>query len=247
MTLRELHHGCWAYVQRDGGWGWSNAGLVVGDGASLLVDTLFDLRLTASMLEAFATSTRTAPIVTAVNTHANGDHCFGNELLDDVEIIASTATATEMAEMPPAVLAALNRADGEVGDLFRHFFGEFDFDGITLRVPDRTFDGRLEVEVGGRVIELLEVGPAHTRGDTLVVVPDAGAVGQRYCSGTSARRRVVGPRSDRRTASTQPTTTHTLKMNHCTAYERCGPSSSAGNATGTRPSTAAPCSVSAST
>ena len=37
--------GCLAYVQRDGSWGWSNAGLVVGDGASLLVDTLFDLPL----------------------------------------------------------------------------------------------------------------------------------------------------------------------------------------------------------
>ena len=32
---------CWAWLQRDGGWGWSNAGLVVGHGASLLVDTLF--------------------------------------------------------------------------------------------------------------------------------------------------------------------------------------------------------------
>jgi cyclase len=44
---RGLHHlgdGCYAYLQPDGGWGWSNAGLVVGDGASLLVDTLFDLK-----------------------------------------------------------------------------------------------------------------------------------------------------------------------------------------------------------
>ncbi|MFZ9629669.1 MAG: MBL fold metallo-hydrolase, partial [Ilumatobacteraceae bacterium] len=75
-----------------------------------------------------------------------------------------------------AMLAALNRAEGEVGDLFRHFFGDFEFDGITLRVPTRTFDGRLEVEVGGRVLELIEVGPAHTRGDTIVVVPDARTV-----------------------------------------------------------------------
>jgi len=45
--LHELGDGCYAYLQPDGSWGWSNAGLVVGDGASLLVDTLFDLRLTA--------------------------------------------------------------------------------------------------------------------------------------------------------------------------------------------------------
>jgi len=40
----------------DGGFGWSNAGLVAGDGASLLVDTLFDLPLTREMLAAMAPS-----------------------------------------------------------------------------------------------------------------------------------------------------------------------------------------------
>src|SRR5215216_3311719 len=52
--LHELGEGCFAYLQPDGGWGWSNAGLLVGDGASLLVDTLFDLRLTAEMLESMS-------------------------------------------------------------------------------------------------------------------------------------------------------------------------------------------------
>jgi cyclase len=74
------------------------------------------------------------------------------------------------------MLAALNAAEGEVGDLFRSFFGEFEFDGIEPRLPDRTFDGRLELDVGGRVVELIEVGPAHTRGDTLAYVPDAATI-----------------------------------------------------------------------
>ena len=78
--LQELGDGCHAYLQPDGGWGWSNAGLIVGDGASLLVDTLFDLRLTAAMLDAMAPITAAAPIATLVNTHANGDHCYGNQL-----------------------------------------------------------------------------------------------------------------------------------------------------------------------
>ena len=41
----------WAWTLPDGGYGWSNAGLVAGDGASLLVDTLFDLPLTREMLD----------------------------------------------------------------------------------------------------------------------------------------------------------------------------------------------------
>jgi glyoxylase-like metal-dependent hydrolase (beta-lactamase superfamily II) len=129
-------------LQPDGGWGWSNAGLVVGDGASLLIDTLFDLKITQRMLDAMAHATRNAGINTVVNTHANGDHCYGNQLLKGSEIIASAATAHEMSEVPPAMLAALNKAPGEVGDLFRHFFGEFEFDGIEPVLPTQTFTGR---------------------------------------------------------------------------------------------------------
>jgi glyoxylase-like metal-dependent hydrolase (beta-lactamase superfamily II) len=175
-TVHEAGDGCWAYVQRDGSWGWSNAGLVVGDGGSLLVDTLFDLPLTAAMLDAFAERTGPAPIGVVVNTHANGDHCYGNELVADAEIIASAATAEEMAEVSPAMLAGLNSAPGEIGELFRGFFGDFQFDGITLTPPTRTFEGRLTVDVAGREVELIEVGPAHTKGDTIVHVPDAKTV-----------------------------------------------------------------------
>ena len=59
-----------------------------------------------------------------------------------------------------------------MGELFRSFFGEFDFTGIEPTPPTRTFDGRLDLEVGGRPIELIEVGPAHTKGDVLVHSPD---------------------------------------------------------------------------
>jgi glyoxylase-like metal-dependent hydrolase (beta-lactamase superfamily II) len=177
LGLHELGDGCFAYLQPDGSWGWSNAGLVAGDGASLLVDTLFDLRLTQAMLDAMSAVTLTAPIASLVNTHANGDHCYGNQLLPDtVEVIASSATAHEMTEVPPSMMAALNAAPGEVGELFQRFFGAFDFEGIEVRLPSRTFDGRLEVEVGGRRVDLIEVGPAHTAGDTLVYVPDAATV-----------------------------------------------------------------------
>ena len=74
----QIADGVWAYLQPDGGWGLSNAGLVAShDGASsLLVDTLFDLHLTDQMLSALRKATPAAQrIATVVNTHANGDHC----------------------------------------------------------------------------------------------------------------------------------------------------------------------------
>ena len=174
--LHDIGDGCFAYLQPDGSWGWSNAGLVVGEGVSLLVDTLFDLKLTADMLESMTGVTAAAPIATVLNTHANGDHHYGNQLLADREIIASLAAAEEMSEVPPSMLAALNAAPGDLGELFRGFFGAFEFEGIELTLPTRTFSGRLDLDVGGRSVELIEVGPAHTAGDVLAYVPDAKTV-----------------------------------------------------------------------
>ncbi|MCW3026075.1 MAG: metallo-beta-lactamase family protein, partial [Solirubrobacterales bacterium] len=48
--LQEVGDGLYAYLQPDGGWGWSNAGLVVDGERTLLIDTLFDLALTDEML-----------------------------------------------------------------------------------------------------------------------------------------------------------------------------------------------------
>ena len=180
LGLHELGDQCFAYLQPDGSWGWSNAGLVVGDGQSLLVDTLFDLNLTRTMLDAMAAHTAAAPVDSLVNTHANGDHCYGNSEVRtrwaEVDIVASKACAEEMPHTPPSMLHALNQAPGDVGDLFRSFFGEFDFDGIELELPTTTFTGRHVLDVGGRRVDLIEVGPAHTDGDVLVHVPDAKTV-----------------------------------------------------------------------
>ena len=43
-------------------------------------------------------------------------------------------------------------------------------------LPTRTFDGELELFVGERSVKLIELGPAHTGGDVVVHLPDAGVV-----------------------------------------------------------------------
>jgi glyoxylase-like metal-dependent hydrolase (beta-lactamase superfamily II) len=178
----QIANGVWAYLQPDGGWGRSNAGLVASDdgASSLLVDTLFDLHLTGEMLAALREATPAAErITTVVNTHANGDHCYGNALVAGADIVASQACAAEMAALPPAALAGLMRAApdmGEPGAFLLDIFGAFRFDGIELVAPDRTFTGELELAIGDRPVHLIEVGPAHTDGDVIVHVPDAGVV-----------------------------------------------------------------------
>jgi cyclase len=178
--LHELGDGLFAYLQPSGGWGWSNAGLITAEGTSLLVDTLYDLHLTREMLDSMAPVLEGHPLHAALNTHSNPDHCFGNELLPAAtEIYASAASAAEMHDLSPEMLQALKSAPGlppELADFVQHAFGPFDFDDITLRTPSRTFEGRLDLRVGDRTVSFLELGPAHTGGDTIVHVPDASTV-----------------------------------------------------------------------
>jgi cyclase len=172
--LHDLGNGAFAYLQPNGSWGWSNAGLITAGRRSLLVDTLFDLCLTRDMLAAMKPLTDTSPIETLVNTHANGDHCWGNQLVGGAEIVASAACREEMAALDPAMLAALVAADGmgRVGDYLKACFESFAFDEVRLTLPTRVFEGRLTLRLGDKPIELIEVGPAHTRGDVLVHVPE---------------------------------------------------------------------------
>lgn len=178
--LHELGDGLYAYLQPNGGWGWSNAGLVTADGTSLLIDTLYDLRLTREMLGAMAPLTERHPLDAALNTHANPDHCFGNELLPTAtEIYASNATAREFGDFSPELLQALKTAPAlpdELRAFVDHAFGPFDFEGITVRPPSTTFDDRLDIRIGDRDVALVDLGPAHTGGDTIVFVPDASTV-----------------------------------------------------------------------
>lgn len=191
---QELAGDTWAYLQPNGGLGESNAGLVVDGAHSFWFDSLWDLKLTQAMLDSAKEITSAEPEI-LFNSHSDGDHVWGNELFAGARII-STQTAKDLMHLDPPSEMRRMRAGGKllgvVGRLplpligTRDWFGlprlplremghemaPFDWSGITLTFPDETFDGRLEVTVGSRKIELIEVGPAHTMGDAVAWVPD---------------------------------------------------------------------------
>ena len=191
--LVEIADRAWAWIQPNGGLGESNAGLIAGAGESLLIDTLWDERLTANMLASIGpvTEREGAPIRRLFNTHGDGDHWYGNGLLDDeVEIVATELAALQMGTEPPAMLTRLAPA-GTVAGLagrvpmlpgaarmrglaaFGAMLANYEFAGIDPRIPDRTFTDSEELGVGGRPVELIEVGPAHTTGDAIAWLADA--------------------------------------------------------------------------
>jgi glyoxylase-like metal-dependent hydrolase (beta-lactamase superfamily II) len=169
----EFGNGSFAYLQPDGGWGFSNAGLVTDGGEALLVDTLFDFPHTRAMLDGFK-RVSSAKIGTLFNTHHNGDHCYGNALVEGAEIIATEKAVEEMGRETPQGLAHFMKAApglGLVGEYLTHCFGRFDFAGVQTKLPDTTFTGRMSRQVGSKTVEMIEMGPAHTGGDAIVFVP----------------------------------------------------------------------------
>jgi glyoxylase-like metal-dependent hydrolase (beta-lactamase superfamily II) len=197
--LHEVAPRTFAWLQPNGDLGESNAGLVVGDGESTLVDTLWDVRLTRRMLETMEPHTSSAPATHLVNTHSDGDHWWGNQLLPAAERITSAASAAvmehELATGAPAQFERLKklaatlrqqserRLPGPVRRRMRDFgsyvgqkFAPYEFGEVQLTGPTRTFEDSLSLTVGGRALELIVVGPAHTPGDLIVWVPDVRAV-----------------------------------------------------------------------
>ena len=200
--LHEVAPGVFAWLQPNGEWGESNAGVVVGEGKALLVDTLFDTRLTRRMLDAVDAGVG-VPITVAVNTHSDGDHVWGNHLLDAARIISTDAAIEIIREEPPSALQRFKSAARplrlfgtlplpivgtlplpllprlrlrELGAYIENMLGPYDFSDVQLTPPTQGFSVGLAGEVGGREVRLYEVGPAHTAGDLIVHVPDAHVV-----------------------------------------------------------------------
>ena len=187
--LYELGSDCYAWLVPNGSWGESNAGLIVGDGESLLVDTLWDVVYTREMLTAVyqINGDKNSPLKFTVNTHADGDHFFGNELVTNTRIITSQASYDEMKITLPKsmlLLEKIGKLFSTVGSLgfksladsghwMQNMVKPYHFEGVTHTLPHERFTGEITLAVGGRDVQLLEVGPLHTEGDLMVYVPDA--------------------------------------------------------------------------
>lgn len=199
--LSALGDGLFAWTQLPGTWGYSNAGLITDGDQSLLVDTLFDRRLTADMLAAMRDAAPAAArIGTVVNTHGNGDHCYGNGLVEGADIIATQGCVDDLRAAPAsrnALLLKAGRAVHRSGAIGRGLGGmlsvvgldkvkmlaeaapyalsvlsDFEFENNEIVLPNRTFAGELELKVGDKTVRLFEAGPAHTLGDAIVRVPE---------------------------------------------------------------------------
>ncbi len=135
-----------------------NATLITGEGESLLIDTLSTPR------QARRLGVTPSQVV---NTHHHFDHCFGNQVYAGCRIWAHRETERVLVERPGEVMAEALREFGEEhperGDLTE----------VQIVPPTDIVGDQATLDVGGRRVELRHVGPGHTAGDLIVIVPDA--------------------------------------------------------------------------
>lgn len=172
MHLEPLADDVYACLQEDVGLGTSNSGLI-GRAGGMVVDTFWDLAHTRAMMALYERVVP-EPARRVVNTHHNGDHCWGNQLFPEAEIIGHRDCAAGFAHESPELMQALRDAGASDDPVLAAMAGQlaaWDFRGIELKPPTTLFDKRLSLELDGLAVELLHVGPAHTAGDILVHIP----------------------------------------------------------------------------
>ena len=172
MELREIGNDVYACLQEDRGLGTSNSGLINRAGG-VVVDTFWDLPHTRELIAQYARVWR-APARRVVNTHRNGDHCWGNQLFPQAEIIGHRRCAEDFMRERPEAMQALRQSalsDDPAMAAFAQALADWDFSGIELRPPTTLVDDRLDLDLDGIAVELLYVGPAHTGGDVIVHLP----------------------------------------------------------------------------
>lgn len=167
MKLQELAGDVYACLQPDKGLGWSNSGFV-NRGGGLVVDTFWDLPHTRELIENYRRVWK-EEARRVVNTHHNGDHCWGNQLFAGAEIIGHRLCAEAFKDMNPAQLQERWKGRGSGG--LSEAMAEWDFTGIELTPPSTLIEDRLDLDLDGIAVELVYVGPAHTAGDVIVHLP----------------------------------------------------------------------------
>jgi glyoxylase-like metal-dependent hydrolase (beta-lactamase superfamily II) len=140
-----------------------NVGIVVGERATLIVDTGLGPENGAIVLaEARKLSDNTDFYVTA--THFHPEHDLGATAFPAgakmVRWRAQQAEADELGAQMQERFASFSPANAEL------------LKNASYRAPDTLFDTDLTLDLGGVRVRLAGVGPAHTRGDTVMYVDE---------------------------------------------------------------------------
>lgn len=163
VSFTEIGPGLWAYTAE----GDPNTGVIIGDDAVMVIDAQATPVMAARVIEKIRSVTD-KPIKYVVLSHYHAVRVLGASAYGASEIIAS--------ERCRAMIAERGKEDwaSELGRFPRLFQAAESVPGLTW--PTQTFNRRMAVYLGRRRVDLMFLGRAHTAGDIVAYVPDAGVM-----------------------------------------------------------------------
>ncbi|MCH7586833.1 MAG: MBL fold metallo-hydrolase [Chloroflexi bacterium] len=195
FRVEQLADGVFALIHKEGGWAIANAGIIDLGESTLVFDTFItveagtDLRYAAQELTGNAVSI-------VINSHFHNDHIWGNQAFDtQTTIISSTETRANIAtkgqdevaqykEYSPVRLKELRAQIEDEKDerkkkeleLWSSYHEGLvaTLPGLSVRLPNITFQSRMRIHGTKRELELLTYTDGHTGSDTILFLPDEG-------------------------------------------------------------------------
>lgn len=144
-----------------------NIGVIGGSHSVLVVDTGMGPRNAEKVLQ-FASDYAGSRTLYLTTTHFHPEHAFGASVFSEqATYLANRAQAEDLATKGPGYLKMFRGlGDGIARQL----------EGVDLPTPDVVYEDSHDLDLGGRVVQLRATGRAHSRGDQVITVPDAGTL-----------------------------------------------------------------------
>lgn len=145
--------------------GFPNIGIVVGERATLVVDTGLGPRNGAIALHEAQNLAR-GPVLYLTTTHYHPEHAAGEEAFPARTILVRPiAQQKELDERGMQFVEMFSSRSAQMKELLA---------GVKFRAPDITFEKEITLDLGGVTARLFWMGQAHTKGDELIdVEPDS--------------------------------------------------------------------------
>jgi glyoxylase-like metal-dependent hydrolase (beta-lactamase superfamily II) len=159
VSFTKLSEHAYAYTAE----GDPNTGIIIGDDAVLVADTQATPAMAADVIRRIREVTD-KPIKYVVLTHYHAVRVLGASAYEPQQIIASQDTYDLIVERGEADKAS------EIGR-FPRLFQNVETVPAGLTWPTLTFTGKMTLWLGKLEVQILQLGRGHTKGDTVVWLP----------------------------------------------------------------------------
>ncbi|MEV5410556.1 MBL fold metallo-hydrolase [Thermopolyspora sp. NPDC052614] len=144
-----------------------NIGVIGGTHSVLVVETGLGPASAERVLK-FAADYAKGRRLYLTTTHAHPEHAFGAQVFaGEATFVLNRQQADDLVAEGPGYLESFRGLGAPVAR---------QLEGVELVAPDVVYDDSHDLDLGGRVVHLRAVGTAHSKGDQVITVPDAGVV-----------------------------------------------------------------------